>query len=143
VETYVHIKYEELKHALRSLHRIAVAFSGGVDSSLLLFAAIEVCGVDNVIALHGRSCLNYSEEDIAEFHRTNFKDHQQLIIVDLEPLSWPEFVENNAQRCYYCKRKTYLTFSQLLKSYKDYHLVDGTNSDDLLAAWRNPGCGLD
>lgn len=130
-ESGTEAKYEQLKRALRLYKRVGIAFSGGVDSSVLLMAAGEALGKKNVIALHGRSELNRYETEIEEFFVDNFDSLADLRIVDLTPLDWPDFVSSRQGRCYYCKRKTYLSFFEVLKSENIGILLDGTNLDDL------------
>lgn len=126
-----HEKYERLKHILRSMKKIAVAFSGGVDSSLLLYAALEVRGDEAVYALHARSVLTATDSEIVEFHAKNFRDHKNLIIFHVDPLSWPEFIEQSGKRCYFCKKRTYAEFLTFTKKLDECELIDGTNRDDL------------
>lgn len=122
---------------------VAVAFSGGVDSTLLLRMACDTLGPENVTALHAVSCL------IPDWDQ---KKAQELVTgadgigcayraVRMQPLQWPEFVANSEQRCYFCKKKIYSAlqteirqddFPAPLKS--SLHvtcLLDGTNADDL------------
>lgn len=124
-------KYEHLKHLLKSYGRVGIAFSGGVDSSLLLHAACEVLSHDRVIALHGRSILNLSESIIEDLFAQCFDGRAILKIIQLNPLSIAEFVNNDSQRCYHCKKKTYTTFLEYLDSVGFSQLLDGTNKDDL------------
>ncbi len=124
-------KYEHLKHLIKSFGRVGIAFSGGVDSTLLLHAACEVLPGERIVALHGRSILNISESNIEDLYEQCFSGKAQLEIIQLKPLSLPEFVNNDSKRCYYCKRKTYTTFLGFLESVDTTILLDGTNVDDL------------
>ncbi len=124
-------KYEDLKHLIRSYKKVGVAFSGGIDSSLLLLAAGEVLGRSNVVALHGRSQLSYDESEVETLYQTHFHSSVQFKIIELHPLDWPEFVNNDTKRCYYCKKKTYAIFKNYLYDIGVETLLDGTNFDDL------------
>lgn len=124
-------KFEKLKHVIKGYREVGVAYSGGVDSTLLLYAACEAIGPDRVVPLYGRSLLNYSEIDVEDTFTKLFKKRLALRIVDLNPLAIPEFISNSSKKCYYCKRKTYTTFLSLLRSEGVEVLLDGTNCDDL------------
>ncbi|MBU0967323.1 MAG: ATP-dependent sacrificial sulfur transferase LarE [Proteobacteria bacterium] len=105
----------------------AVAFSGGVDSTLLLKAAVEAYGGD-CLAFYVRSPLQ-KHRVLEKVRQTCHELDCALQIVDLDPLSWPEFTANSDLRCYHCKKKIYSYLTSLLSS--EYKLLDGTNLDDL------------
>ncbi|HHD57197.1 MAG TPA: TIGR00268 family protein [Desulfobulbaceae bacterium] len=118
---------------LQKYERVAVAFSGGVDSSFLLKSALSVLGAGNVLVLYGRSCLiSHQEQQLAEnwpvrhgFGGVEFQ------VVELQPLFWKEFVSNTTRRCYYCKLRMYKEFFEEMRGRELQILLDGTNTDDL------------
>lgn len=124
-------KYEHVKHILRNYKKVAIAFSGGIDSSLLLFAASEVLKKEQVLAIHARSVLNNFNTDTIDFFRSFFSSKADLEIVRTEPLTWPDFIQNSKDRCYFCKKKIYTLFKHKTEEL-NYRFLDGTNADDLL-----------
>ncbi|MCW5199503.1 ATP-dependent sacrificial sulfur transferase LarE [Desulfobulbus sp. F1] len=117
-------KAERLKNCLRKFGQVGIAFSGGVDSSFLLRSAIDALGAENVLALHAHSCLQKQEEqERAASWLVRF--------VDIEPLTWPEFIRNPPDRCYLCKLRIYRMFQNILAREGFAVLFDGTNCDDL------------
>ena len=121
-------KYRQLCALLKKAEKIAVAYSGGVDSTLLLKAAVDSLGSDNVIAVFARSVLQKPEtvdgalSRVQEFGCT-------VKVVDISPLSWRDFTANSPRRCYWCKREIYKVFAEVVP--RGYQLIDGTNIDDL------------
>ncbi len=122
-----------LRRLLRGFGRVGIAFSGGVDSSFLLRAAIDTLGAENVLALHARSCLLKKEEQeqAASWLERHGIPAARLRLVELEPLMWVDFVRNQSDRCYICKRRIYLLFQTVLTAEGITVLLDGTNADDI------------
>ena len=126
-------KTAQLCRLLRDFGRVGIAFSGGADSSFLLRSALDALGAENVLALHGRSCLQKKEEQerAAAWPERHGFPATLLRLVELEPLQWPEFVRNQSDRCYVCKRHICQLFQALLAEEGIAVLLDGSNTDDL------------
>lgn len=123
-----------LQTLLRTHDRLAVAFSGGADSSLLLKVAVGTLGPERVLALFAQSELLKTREiaRVLNWARHNgYGATLQLEVVVIEPLQWPLFIENGEERCYLCKRAIYEQFLKRAESQGFFTLADGTNFDDL------------
>ena len=128
-----HEKYEKLKAILRPLGRVAVAYSGGIDSTFLLHAACDSLGNSGVTALQGISCLLPSGA-VSAAHRVferHFADKATLKQIELNPLSWEEFVVNDKERCFSCKKRMYAIFITEMEKEGGHFLLDGTHADEL------------
>lgn len=113
---------------------MAIAFSGGIDSSLLLKCALDTLGAGNVLVLFGKSeLLKASEIERAEqwLKKHGYTKGIELESVSLQPLSWKEFVHNPEDRCYLCKLRIYTLFRERMDKRGFSILMDGTNIDDL------------
>ncbi len=106
--------------------KVAVAFSGGVDSSLLFFLGNQALG-RNCKGLFAKSPLmsRHQVDDALGFARTYNLEFEERLF---SPLDLPGFSENSAERCYICKKGLYENFKSSLAP--GWHLADGTNLDD-------------
>ncbi len=123
-------KYRQLQEIFSQHKKVAVAFSGGVDSSFLLYAACVTLGSSLVHAFHARSELlpPFESEGVeCAIQERGCSFHP----IEIKPFSWPDFVANGSDRCYHCKKKIYQTFLADLLFSKGVLLFDGTNLDDL------------
>ncbi len=119
-------KYNLLKKTLLSLGDIAVAFSGGLDSTFLLTVARETLG-NRVIALTIKTPY-IPDWEISEAIKTCQTIHVKHFILEagiIEPLR-----HNPENRCYLCKSYVFDRFINEAKKHGTYQVVDGTNLDD-------------
>ena len=117
--------------------RVAVAFSGGVDSTFVLKVAVDTVGSYNVMAITGKSDSLPHEEfgEAVETAKTLGVEH---VVLETRELSNPGYVRNGPDRCYHCKNTLYEQAERCLRERGASHtLVTGTNADDL-GDWR-PG----
>lgn len=127
-------KMDRLRSIFQECARVALAFSGGVDSSLLLKCALDTLGVGNVLVLFARSELlpaGEIERAVRWPAENGYPRGVELEVIDLHPLGWKEFSRNGEDRCYFCKHRIYTLFRERMETGDISCLVDGTNADDL------------
>lgn len=109
--------------------RVAIGFSGGVDSSYLAAVMLETLGRDHSLAIIGRSAsLAGREEDHAAVVARAIGI--PVVEVDTGELSDPRYAANPSNRCYFCKSILWDTLWPLARARGFNTLVDGTNADD-------------
>ena len=122
-------KKKNLEELIGRETRVAVACSGGVDSTLLLKVTHDVLGHENTIAVFADTPLLPPGESEAAREVIDLIG-SRLFLVGLDPLAWPDFTANPLERCYLCKKKIYQTFLEKLAELDFDVLMDGTNLDD-------------
>ena len=121
-------KADKLKSYLRELGRVAVAYSGGVDSTFLLKVAHDVLG-DNVLALTAASKF-IPRRELDETIKFCAENKIRQIIFEADVLNIAGVKENPVDRCYLCKRELFKNFLRLAEENKISIVVEGSNMDD-------------
>ena len=121
-------KLENLKKYLLEKGRIAVAFSGGVDSTFLLKVAHDVLK-DNAIAITATAEF-VPDRELAESKQFCETEDIHQEICTGEQMKEPAFTSNPPDRCYICKRALFTKMKEIAVERGDFVLVEGSNADD-------------
>ena len=123
-------KYTQLRQILRNLESVAVAFSAGVDSTLVLKVAIDTLGAKNVVAVTGRSdSLARAEfEEAGALAASLGAEH---VVLDTDEFDNPDYLSNPTNRCYFCKTTLYTHLERFIAERGLKAMVNGINADDL------------
>lgn len=128
-DTTVAAKFERLKQILLAMNRMAVAFSGGIDSALLLRVSLDLLGAERVVAFTARSEASPAHE-IQDALRLASEWGARHELLDAHDLDDEGFVSNTRERCYHCKKRRFSRIRAQARQMGLQVLVHGENVDD-------------
>jgi len=121
-------KKQALQARLRELGRLLVAYSGGVDSAYLAYAAHQVLGPQMLAVLADSPSLARTQMEDA----LNFAHEQQfpVKVINTDEMEKPEYVRNDAMRCFHCKDELFTVMEQFRATTGYETVAYGVNVDD-------------
>lgn len=121
---------KKLQDRLKELNKVAISFSGGIDSSFLLYVARITLPTENVLAIiaNGNMVPRKDYEEAIECLKENKINYKEI---EYKPLEIKEFKENRKDRCYYCKKKLMSGIKEEANKNGFKNVLDGKNEDDL------------
>ena len=122
-------KETELRRMMRSMEKVLVAYSGGVDSAYLAYIAEQELGRNAVCVIGvspSLSAVQLSEaRHFAEAQKLNYRE------IDTQELADTEYTANPTNRCYFCKSELFAKLRTVAGEAGIGNIIDGTNADDL------------
>ena len=122
-------KRQRLFDLIRQMRRVMVAFSAGVDSTVLLKASLGVLGRENVLAVTGVS-PSLASRELESVRQLAAALDAPLELLPTAEMSNPNYAANPAERCYYCKNELFTKLKALADERGFEAVVCGVNADD-------------
>ena len=123
-------KATALHTLLTELGSVLVAYSGGVDSTLLLRVALDTLGRERVLAVTAQS-ETYPQSEVEAATELASRLGARHLLISTEELKDQRFAHNPPDRCYYCKHELFRKLTEIAKREGLNAVCDGANYDDL------------
>jgi uncharacterized protein len=128
-------KFKKLKDNLKRMERVLIAYSGGVDSTLLLKTA-SLSGLNDILAVTSSS-ESVPKKELEFAKELTLSLNVTHRIIETDELKDTNYSSNPPERCYYCKKELFGRLSEIAEEENYPFILDGTNADDI-NDWR-PG----
>ena len=122
-------KYHELLQIMRGYDSAIVAFSGGIDSSLVAYVAGQVLGDKALAVTSGSASLKRTDLALSKRLSDDWGIAHQIIVTD--ELTKADYRANPTNRCFHCKTSLYTELDGIARARGYTHILNGTNLDDL------------
>lgn len=130
VNKELHEKHRKLTEILKSIRKACIAFSGGVDSSLLLKVARDTLDEKKVLGVTAVSNTYTAEEQKIASQTAKLIGAKHILLATAETED-PDFIVNPPERCYHCKKNFYAALIPVAHAHGFAIICDGSNLDDL------------
>lgn len=127
--TTLHDKYAALKSFITGFDSAVVAYSGGVDSSLVAYVTAQMLGSRSLAVTSGSKSLKRDDLALSRELAERWNMPHRVIVTD--ELDDPSYLANPTNRCFYCKTSLYTHLERIAEAEGFEAIFNGTNLDDL------------